>query len=100
VAGIFGKSLADDSNANLVGSPLKKARPSLGADASVGGGGGDLGGSSSSAGSAGFPPALGDVLAKAQAAQAGQDQDGASAAAQGVKIEEGFGVKMEEEEEL
>ncbi|KAH6616988.1 hypothetical protein F5144DRAFT_596104 [Chaetomium tenue] len=30
-AGIFGKSLTDDSN--VVGSPLKKARPSLGADA-------------------------------------------------------------------
>jgi hypothetical protein len=92
VAGIFGKSLADESNANLVGSPLKKARPSLGADAGVIGGGGGGSGEIGGVGGAGrFTPALGDVLAKAQAAQAGQDQDGASAAP---------GVKMEEEEEL
>ncbi|KAK3901627.1 hypothetical protein C8A05DRAFT_44765 [Staphylotrichum tortipilum] len=78
-AGIFGKSLADD--ANVIGSPLKKARPSLGGDVS---GAADIGGGS--AGS--FAPALGDILAKAQAAQAGQDKDGAAAPA----------MKMEEEE--
>jgi hypothetical protein len=41
-------------------------------------------------GSSTFPPALGDILAKAQAAQAGQDQERAAAPP----------VKMEEEEEL
>ncbi|KAL2176282.1 uncharacterized protein P884DRAFT_203728 [Thermothelomyces heterothallicus CBS 202.75] len=80
-AGIFGKNLTEDSNS--VGSPLKKARPSLSADASVGGG--DVG---SSAGGS-FPPALGDILAKAQAAQANQDQERPAPP-----------VKMEEEEEL
>lgn len=80
-AGIFGKNISDDTNP--VGSPLKKARPSLGADASVGGG--DTG--SSTGGN--FPPALGDILAKAQAAQASQDQERAAPP-----------VKMEEEEEL
>ncbi len=56
--GIFGKSLPED---NLIGSPLKKARPSI---SEVGG----LrpGGS--------FPPALGDILAKAEAAQAAQNK--------------------------
>ncbi|KAK4126987.1 hypothetical protein N657DRAFT_677690 [Parathielavia appendiculata] len=93
-AGIFGKNLADDTTANLVGSPLKKARPSLGADASVGGGGSDIAGTSSPAvGGSSFPPALGDILAKAQAAQTGQDQDGLVGAAP-------QGMKMEEEEEL
>lgn len=85
-AGIFGKSLADD--ANIVGSPLKKARPSLGADAGLGGGG-DLGGGPGGSGAgANFPSALGDILAKAQAAQASQNQERADAPP----------VKMEEEE--
>ncbi|KAK4145264.1 uncharacterized protein C8A04DRAFT_35978 [Dichotomopilus funicola] len=84
-AGIFGKSLADD--ANIVGSPLKKARPSLGAD--VGLGGGDLGGGPGGSGAGtNFPSALGDILAKAQAAQASQNQERADAPP----------VKMEEEE--
>ena len=77
-AGIFGKNLTDDSD--VVGSPLKKARPSLGGDASIGG---DIG--SSTGGS--FPSALGDVLAKAQAAQASQDKERVAPP-----------VKMEEEE--
>jgi hypothetical protein len=80
-AGIFGKAIADD--ANVIGSPLKKARPSLGADAGLGGLGGDAGSSTTAA--AGFPPALGDVLAKAEAAQASQSQGGA---AQEMKMEE------------
>lgn len=58
VAALFGKSLPED---NIIGSPLKKARPSIS-------GIGDLrtGGS--------FPPALGDILAKAEAAQATKDK--------------------------
>lgn len=75
-AGIFGKSLTDDSN--VVGSPLKKARASLGGADAIGGG-------DSTGGS--FPPALGDILAKAQAAQASQDQERAAPP-----------MKMEEEE--
>ncbi|KAK4158384.1 hypothetical protein C8A00DRAFT_28663 [Chaetomidium leptoderma] len=77
-AGIFGKTLAEDSD--VIGSPMKKARPSLGADAGLGG---ELGSSNAS-----FPPALGDILAKAQAAQASQNKEGGSPLA----------VKMEEEE--
>ncbi|KAL2133715.1 hypothetical protein VTI74DRAFT_1841 [Chaetomium olivicolor] len=88
-AGIFGKALTED--ASVVGSPLKKARPSLGA--------GDLSPATTAAAaaaaatnpgvSAAFPPAFGDVLSKAQAAQAGQSKAGAAA-------EEP--VKMDEEE--
>ncbi len=71
-AGIFGKALTDDA-ANVIGSPLKKARPSLGADAGLLGVGGDRG--SPTTGTSGFPPALGDILAKAQAAQASQGEN-------------------------
>ncbi len=58
---LFGKSFPDDA---IVGSPLKKHRPSVteGAD-------GDQGTRASS-----FPPALGDVLAKAEAAQQQQQK--------------------------
>ncbi|KAK3945585.1 hypothetical protein QBC46DRAFT_94711 [Diplogelasinospora grovesii] len=59
--GLFGKSLPEDS---IIGSPLKKARPSI---SEVGG----LGDPTRPGGSS-FPPALGDVLAKAEAAQAAQ----------------------------
>ena len=52
-AGLFGRSLPED---NVVGSPLKKARPSIG----------DIGDLKPGM----FPPALGDILAKAEAAQA------------------------------
>ncbi|KAK3381593.1 hypothetical protein B0H63DRAFT_209319 [Podospora didyma] len=50
---LFGRSLPEDS---VVGSPLKKARPSIS----------EVGGA--------FPPALGDILAKAEAAQAAQSK--------------------------
>ncbi|KAK3303303.1 uncharacterized protein B0T15DRAFT_513499 [Chaetomium strumarium] len=82
-AGIFGKNLAED--ANTVGSPLKKARPSVGADAGLPGNvAGNLAGATASGS---FPSALGDVLSKAQAAQTGQGETGL-----------GGEVKMEEEE--
>lgn len=71
-AALFGKSLPED---NIIGSPLKKARPSI----SEGG--------LRSVGS--FPPALGDILAKAEAAQAAQN-----------KPEPSPTVKEEMEEEL
>jgi hypothetical protein len=63
---------------------MKKARPSLGGDAAAAAGAAAAPGGS-------FPPALGDILAKAQAAQDGQGEKGPAAGAE---------VKMEEEEEL
>ena len=56
--GVFGKGLPEDS---LIGSPLKRARPSIS----------DI--SELKTGST-FPPALGDILAKAEAAQAAQNK--------------------------
>ncbi|KAL1839385.1 hypothetical protein VTJ49DRAFT_1587 [Mycothermus thermophilus] len=102
-AGLFGKSLDSDAS-NVIGSPLKKARPSLGNDASIGGSlSGTTGtGGSSTPGGAGssFPPALGDILAKAQAAQASQGQSGSTnTGAQTTGLQPSV-MKMEEEEEL
>ncbi len=94
-AGIFGKAL-DDSN--VIGSPLKKARPSLGAELIPGLGVGGDRGSSTTGETGGFPSALGDILAKAEAAhaQAGKGGEGGQAVGGGggMKME----VKMEEEE--
>lgn len=59
---LFGRSLPDDA---VVGSPLKKARPSV-SEA-------DNNGEPRS-----FPPALGDILAKAEAAQAAQGKEQAA----------------------
>jgi hypothetical protein len=95
-AGIFsfGRSLPDDAAA-VIGSPLKKARPSLGGDA-----GADITAATAAAAAVAgatlpsgsfpgsFPSALGDVLAKAQAAQASKDKKGSAEEV----------VKMEEEE--
>lgn len=75
-AGIFGKGLPEDSD--VIGSPMKKARPSIG-DV------GDLSAGGSPSGSFPTPSALGDILAKAQASQASQDQAGPSS---GMKVEE------------
>ncbi|KXX75818.1 hypothetical protein MMYC01_207687 [Madurella mycetomatis] len=75
-AGIFGKSLPEDSD--VIGSPMKKARPSIG-DV------GDLSAGGSPSGSFPTPSALGDILAKAQASQASQDQAEPSS---GMKVEE------------
>ncbi|OIW25021.1 hypothetical protein CONLIGDRAFT_78598 [Coniochaeta ligniaria NRRL 30616] len=59
-ASLFGKSWENDAAAAVVGSPMKKARPSIaGLD--------DVNGGASSS-----YPQLGDVLAKAEAAQAAQ----------------------------
>ncbi|KAK3384325.1 hypothetical protein B0T24DRAFT_80632 [Lasiosphaeria ovina] len=60
---LFGKSLPEDS---VVGSPLKKARPSISEGAGTRTGGG-------------FPPGLGDILAKAEAAQAAHNKQEHSA---------------------
>jgi hypothetical protein len=56
-ASIFGKGLPED---NVIGSPLKKARPSIS----------DIGELKPGM----FPPALGDILAKAEAAQAAKNK--------------------------
>jgi hypothetical protein len=70
-ASIFGKSLPEE---NIIGSPLKKARPSIS----------DIGDLKPGM----FPPALGDILAKAEAAQAAQDKSKSAPAAVGGQIEE------------
>ncbi|KAK0628927.1 hypothetical protein B0T17DRAFT_614778 [Bombardia bombarda] len=64
-AAVFGKSLPEDS---VIGSPMKKARPSISGEIPEVkiGGANNVGGSSGSS-SASFPSALGDVLAKAEA---------------------------------
>ncbi|KAH8884671.1 hypothetical protein GQ53DRAFT_829626 [Thozetella sp. PMI_491] len=80
--GILAKSLPDETT---IGSPLKKARPSIG--------GAD---SESAKINARFPPALGDVLAKAEAAQAAK----AAAAAGPPAAPAPASNQMEEEEEL
>ncbi|KAL2258565.1 hypothetical protein VTK26DRAFT_8087 [Humicola hyalothermophila] len=119
-AGVFGgrPGLPDDSA--VVGSPLKKARPSLGTEAAAGLGGDLMAAAASAsavaatttaattttttapAGSASpFPSALGDVLAKAQAAhaQAGEGKEGsAGGAAPAQQQQQQEEVKMEEEE--
>ncbi|KAL2266125.1 hypothetical protein VTJ83DRAFT_5477 [Remersonia thermophila] len=126
-AGLFGKSLDSDAS-NVIGSPLKKARPSLGHDASIlgtaaaaaaagAGAGAEFGGPLSGAtgtggsptpvgvgggagGGLGFPSALGDVLAKAQAAQASQGPSGSTnPGPQAAGLQPSM-MKMEEEEEL
>ena len=81
---LFGKSLPEDHN--IIGSPLKKARPSIS---------GDLGDLKSGM----FPPALGDILAKAEAAQAAANKPSPShtPAAPPAPVKE---ATMEEEEEL
>ncbi|KAK1759642.1 hypothetical protein QBC47DRAFT_437638 [Echria macrotheca] len=56
-AGLFGKSFPED---NVIGSPLKKARPSISDVSELKPGM--------------FPPALGDILAKAEAAQKAANQ--------------------------
>jgi len=71
-AGLFGKSFPEDS---VIGSPLKKARPSISDVSELKPGM--------------FPPALGDILAKAEAAQAAANQPQPAPA-----------VTEEEEEEL
>jgi len=79
-AALFGKSLENDSA--VVGSPLKKARPSVaGLD--------DVNGALPS----GSLPQLGDVLAKAEADQ--KAKQGAAA-----ELDVKGGEVMEEEEEL
>ncbi|KAK4164510.1 hypothetical protein QBC43DRAFT_47678 [Cladorrhinum sp. PSN259] len=76
LAGIFGKSLPDDSS-NIVGSPMKKARPSVGDIAGELKGSGPAGSASAIGGASGaFAPALGDILAKVEASQGGQGQKG------------------------
>ena len=60
-AALFGKSLPEDS---VIGSPLKKARPSISEGAGKGFG----------VGNASFSHALGDILAKAEASQAAQNK--------------------------
>lgn len=74
----------------MVGSPLKKARPSISGPAP------DLGASS---GTGTFPPALGDILAKAEAAQASKNSGGDTKEQPQVKASPAPEV-MEEEEEL
>ncbi|KAK3994602.1 hypothetical protein QBC44DRAFT_42248 [Cladorrhinum sp. PSN332] len=92
LAGLFGKSLPAGDDSNIVGSPMKKARPSLGDI------GGELKAGSAAAiggsASATFSPALGDILAKVEASQAGQGQKGFGGASQQQ------GHEMMEEEEL
>lgn len=94
-ASLFGKSWENDSAAAVVGSPMKKARPSIAGldDAAANGGGG--------------VPQLGDVLAKAEAAQAAkvqqqqQQQQGVGSKAQasaGPGVTHVGGEGMEEEE--
>ncbi|KAK4229458.1 hypothetical protein QBC38DRAFT_110107 [Podospora fimiseda] len=86
LAGLFGKSLTDDSS-NIVGSPMKKARPSVGdIGGELAGVGGAAGGSAAAIGgsaSATFAPALGDILSKVDSQRGQQQHD-----------------LMEEEEEL
>jgi hypothetical protein len=78
-ASLFGKGLPDDSA--VVGSPMKKARPSIaGLD--------DINGA------AGTFPALGNVLAKAEAAEAAKRGEEPKAA-----VIEGKGEDKEMEEE-
>lgn len=82
VVGMFGgRSLPDD---NIIGSPMKKARPSIGDIGDLKGSPGGIGGTGT------FAPALGDILAKAEAAQASKNQ---------AKPEAPL-MKMDEEEEL
>lgn len=84
-------SLQDDSAAAMIGSPLKKARPSISGpappalDNNVG--------PSSGLGST-FPSALGDILARAEASQAAKGSAGDTK--EQVKGHEA----MDEEEEL
>ena len=79
---LFGKSLPEDHN--IIGSPLKKARPSIS---------GDLGELKPGM----FPPALGDILAKAEAAQAAANKPSPSHTPAPAPVKE---ATMEEEEEL
>lgn len=82
VVGMFGgRSLPDD---NIIGSPMKKARPSIGDIGDLKGSPGGIGGTGT------FSPALGDILAKAEAAQASKNKARSEAPL----------MKMEEEEEL
>lgn len=76
---IFGSSFPDDA---IVGSPLKKSRPSLAEGATV----------DDSGRAAVFPPALGDVLAKAEAAQKQKES------VPSVKVE-GASAKVEDPDE-
>ncbi|KAK0742463.1 hypothetical protein B0T21DRAFT_282697 [Apiosordaria backusii] len=94
LAGMFGKSLPDDSN--IIGSPMKKARPSLGDIGELKGGlgGGIGGGSPGTTSGPAFTSALGDILAKAEAAQANKNQKGAET------VNQPPPMLMEEEEEL
>ena len=82
-APLFGKSLPEDHN--IIGSPLKKARPSIS----------DIGDLKPGM----FPSALGDILAKAEAAQAAANKSSPShtPAPAPAPVKE---ATMEEEEEL
>ncbi|CAP66643.1 uncharacterized protein PODANS_4_8490 [Podospora anserina S mat+] len=93
LAAMFGKSLPDDTN--IIGSPMKKARPSLGDIGELKGGLGGSGSPGTTSG-AGFTSALGDILAKAEAAQASKGQTGVAAG----QVAQPPPMLMEEEEEL
>lgn len=81
--GIFGKAFPED---NIIGSPLKKARPSISDINDIKPGM--------------FPPALGDILAKAEAAQAAKNQSQSAPVTSTPLSNTPLSREMEEEEEL